>query len=102
MSFVQVGSLDDLRPGGVMEFRRGSTEVAVCNVDGELFAVDNRCPHRGGPLAMGALHANLLVCPWHGWEFDCVSGVCAFSPAVTLRRYPVEVSEDRSILVDLE
>lgn len=102
MSFVQVGSLDDLRPGGVMEFRRGSTEVAVCNVDGELFAVDNRCPHRGGPLAMGALHGNLLVCPWHGWEFDCVSGVCAFRPAVTLRRYPVEVREDRSILVDLE
>jgi nitrite reductase/ring-hydroxylating ferredoxin subunit len=51
---------------------------------------------------MGALHGNLLVCPWHGWEFDCVSGVCAFNPAVTLRRYPVEVREDRSILVDLE
>jgi len=70
MALVQVGSLDDLRPGGVLEFRQDNREVAVCNVNGELFAVDNRCPHRGGPLAMGALHGTLLVCPWHGWEFD--------------------------------
>lgn len=101
MSFVRVGSLTDLRPGGVMEFRQGGTEVAICNVEGELFAVDNRCPHRGGPLAMGALHGNHLVCPWHAWEFDCTTGICDFNPKVVLRRYAVRVGEDQSILVEL-
>ena len=102
MALVQVGSLDDLRPGGVLAFRKDGTEMAVCNVNGEVFAVDNRCPHRGGPLAMGALHGTLLVCPWHGWEFDCTTGVCAFDPGLALRRYPVQVLADRSIAVELD
>lgn len=85
-----------------MEFRQGSTELAICNVEGEIFAVDNRCPHRGGPLAMGALHGTRLVCPWHAWEFDCTTGVCDFDPAIVLRRYPVNVAEDQSILVELD
>ena len=101
MALVRVGSLDDVRPGGVMEFRQGSTEIAICNVGGELFAVDNRCPHRGGPLSMGALHGTHLVCPWHAWEFDCTSGVCDFNPSIVLRRYAVQVTEDHSILVEL-
>ncbi len=101
MSFVRVGSMDDLRPGGVMEFRQGSSEVAICNVGGALFAVDNRCPHRGGPLAMGALHGTHLVCPWHAWEFDCTTGVCNFNPTVVLRQFAVRVAEDQSILVEL-
>ena len=51
---------------------------------------------------MGALHGTLLVCPWHGWEFDCTTGVCAFDPGLSLRRYPVHVLEDRSIAVELD
>ncbi len=102
MSFVRVGSLDDLRPGGVMDFRQGDTELAICNVGGEVYAVDNRCPHRGGPLAMGALHGSQLVCPWHAWEFDCKTGACDFNPGIELRRYDVHVGEDQSILVELD
>lgn len=99
MSFVRVGSVGELRPGGVVAVRHGDAEVAVCNVEGALYAVDNRCPHRGGPLAMGALHGKQLVCPWHAWEFDCTTGVCDFNAEVVLRRYPVQVSGDE-ILVD--
>jgi nitrite reductase (NADH) small subunit len=99
MSFVRVGSVGELRPGGVVAVRHGDAEVAVCNVEGSLYAVDNRCPHRGGPLAMGALHGKQLVCPWHAWEFDCTTGVCDFNAEVVLRRYPVQVSGDE-ILVD--
>jgi 3-phenylpropionate/trans-cinnamate dioxygenase ferredoxin subunit len=51
---------------------------------------------------MGALHGTLLVCPWHGWEFDCTTGVCAFDPGLALRRYPVQVLADRSIAVELD
>lgn len=102
MSLVRVGSLDDVRPGGTMEFRQGGTELAICNVEGQVYAIDNRCPHRGGPLAMGALHGTHLVCPWHAWEFDCTTGICDRNPAVVLRGYDVHVAEDQSILVQLD
>ena len=100
MSFVRVGSAGDVRPGGVTLVLIGSTEVALCNRNGEFFAVDNRCPHLGGPLAMGALHDNMLVCPWHGWEFDCTTGKCDFNPTIMLRSYAVDVV-DNEILVEI-
>ena len=94
MSFVRVGSACDVKPGGVLLVKSGATEVAVCNRSGTLYAVDNRCPHLGGPLAMGALHDNILVCPWHGWEFDCTTGKCDFNEAIVLRTYKVEIVGD--------
>ena len=100
MSFVRVGSAGDVRSGGVILVTVGSTEVAVCNRNGKLYAVDNRCPHLGGPLAMGALHDNMLVCPWHGWEFDCTTGKCNFNPAIVLRSYEVDVVNN-DILVEI-
>jgi len=98
MSLVRVGAAGDVRLGGVILVRVGATEVAVCNRGGKLYAVDNRCPHLGGPLAMGALHDNMLVCPWHGWEFDCTTGKCDFNPSILLRTYGVEVAGDEILL----
>ena len=94
MSFVRVGSAGDVKPGGVLLVKSGATAVAVCNRGGTLYAVDNRCPRLGGPLAMGALHDNILVCPWHGWEFDCTTGKCDFNEAIVLRTYKVEIVGD--------
>jgi nitrite reductase (NADH) small subunit len=51
----------------------GRTYV-LCNVDGDMYALDGICPHRGAPLAYGALHDHTIVCPWHAWEFDCRTG----------------------------
>ena len=50
---------------------------------------------------MGTLHGTHLVCPWHAWEFDCMTGVCDFNPEIVLRRYAIRVAEDQSILVEL-
>lgn len=46
----------------------------VVNLDGELFAMDNVCPHWGGPLGQGKIDNGKLRCPWHGWEFDPRTG----------------------------
>ena len=100
MAFVKAASLAKLPPGSMLEFRNGEQQVALCNVNGEIHALDNHCPHRGGPLAQGALHGNMVVCPWHAWEFDCTTGACDFNPAIVVSRYPVRVEGD-DVLVDL-
>lgn len=89
-----------LTPGTMLEFRNGEQQVALCNVGGEIHALDNHCPHRGGPLAQGALHGNMVVCPWHAWEFDCTNGVCDFNAEIVVRRYAVRVEGD-DVLVDI-
>ncbi len=84
----------------MVEVSAGGTTVAVCNVDGEYHAVDGSCPHRGGPLAHGALHGNVVVCPWHAWEFDCVTGCYDYDPGIKLPKYSISV-EGRDVYVEV-
>src|SRR5256885_12571561 len=68
---------DDLRPGDCLSFELpGGDELAVCNVNGEYYAIDNFCPHKGAPLSEGSLCGHILECGWHGWQFDVRSGEC--------------------------
>lgn len=83
-----------------MPIDAGGQTFAVCNVAGELHALDGVCPHAGGPLGEGALHGSTLVCPWHAWEFDCRTGANDFDPDVTLATFPVKV-EAGQILIDI-
>jgi nitrite reductase (NADH) small subunit len=101
MAFVKAASLAKLPPGALLEFRNGEQQFALCNVAGEIHVLENHCPHRGGPLAMGALHGNMVVCPWHAWEFDCTTGACDFNPEIVVRRYPVKVEGD-DVLIDVD
>ncbi len=99
MPFTRAAPMAMLPPGSMLETSAAGRAVAVCNVDGELFAVDGTCPHRGGPLAQGALHGHTIVCPWHAWEYDCRTGEMNFNPAVKLATYAVK-AEGGDILVD--
>lgn len=74
MVAVCVGRLAELPPGRMAEVSAHGRTYVLCNVAGEIYALDGICPHRGAPLAHGALHDHTLVCPWHAWEFDCRTG----------------------------
>ena len=100
MALVKVGLVSQLPPGSVMEAEVDGNTYAVCNVDGQLHALDGICPHAGGPLGQGALHGTTLVCPWHAWEYDCRTGVNDFDPDVKVATFPVKV-EGADILIDL-
>ena len=100
MSFVKVGALATLPPGSVMQVEVGGNPYAICNVAGELHALDGICPHSGGPLGQGALHGNTLVCPWHAWEYDCRTGVNDFDEDVKVATFPVKV-QGEDILLDV-
>ncbi len=67
----------------------------MLNVDGVLYAIDNRCPHRGGLLCEGDLAGLVLHCPLHAWPFDLRTGECTRIPSVRLRTYEVRIREGR-------
>jgi nitrite reductase/ring-hydroxylating ferredoxin subunit len=75
--------------GRVMEV--AGRPVAIFNFDGRFLAIDNTCPHRGGPLADGMVSGNIVTCPWHGWQFDCTTGKSTRNAAVGVSCYPVVV-----------
>lgn len=82
-----------------METEVAGKIFAICNVDGELHAMEGTCPHRGGPLGHGALHGHTLVCPWHGWEYDCRTGQNLMDESVGVDTVAVKLEGD-DILID--
>jgi len=91
MPLVKVAALEKFPPGSLTEVASADNRYAVCNVDGELFALDGFCPHAGGPLGQGALHGDIVVCPWHAWEFNCRTGACEDAGDLKLDTFPVKV-----------
>ena len=89
-----VGRIDDLRPGASISFELPSgSELAVYNVDGEFYATENSCPHRGAPLTEGVLCGNIVECGLHGWQFDVRSGECLTVPD-RIQTYSVELEDN--------
>ena|SRR5437870_1469808 len=97
---VQVAAVGDLKPGEGRVIEAAGREVALFNVDGRYFAIDNRCPHRDGPLGDGDLEGRVVTCPWHGWRWDVTTGTNVNNPAVKVACVPVSV-EDGFVWVDL-
>jgi nitrite reductase (NADH) small subunit len=100
MAWTKLATLDELPPGALIEVERGDRLFALCNVEGEIRALDGLCPHQGGPLGEGALNGDVITCPWHMWEFHSGSGVCGFNAGLTIATYPVRV-EGREVLVEI-
>jgi nitrite reductase (NADH) small subunit len=93
-----VGSLDEFPLGQGRAFLIGDRTIAVFRQrDGRLFATDNTCPHRGGPLAEGLVGNGTVICPLHGWKIDLRSGRC-HGEAAGVRIYPVRVVNGRIVV----
>ena len=93
--FVRIGSATELpAPGEAREFECGAHTICVANMDGTYAAVDNVCPHRGGPLGQGVVEGAKIVCPWHGWEFDLATGNNPFTPNLSVAAYDLKVDGD--------
>jgi nitrite reductase (NADH) small subunit len=73
--------------------------VVVRNVEGTLHAIENICPHRGGPVGEGDVQGNVIVCPWHDWAFDLSTGQNTMNPAATLTMFPCRI-EDGWVVVE--
>jgi 3-phenylpropionate/trans-cinnamate dioxygenase ferredoxin component len=88
-----VARIDDLAAGACIYFALpDGNELAVYNVDGEFYATDNFCPHKGAPLSEGVLCGHVIECGWHGWQFDVRSGEC-LTVRETIRTYRVVIED---------
>ena len=90
--WIRIAVASECPPGGSIERVVDGRMVALCNVDGTWHAIDGLCPHQGGPLGTGQLCGTTLTCPWHGWQFDVVTGGHKLS--ATVRQAVHEVREE--------
>jgi nitrite reductase (NADH) small subunit len=99
--WVKLCDRDQLPPEGeAKEFRVHDVSLCVATLRGTPHAVNNVCPHRGGPLAEGHVEHGRVVCPWHQWEFDLVTGVSTHSQNAKVTAYPLQQAGN-DILVKL-
>jgi nitrite reductase/ring-hydroxylating ferredoxin subunit len=110
-----VATIDDIPPGKRKLVKVKGREIGIFNVDGEYFAVGNRCPHEGASLCKGRLvglvessepgsyqfsrRGELLRCPWHGWEFDLRTGKSWCEPDRTkVRSFELKVESGGALV----
>jgi nitrite reductase/ring-hydroxylating ferredoxin subunit len=89
--WIPIAAASACPPGASIERLVGGRMVAIANVDGTFHAIDGLCPHQGGPLGTGHLCGTVLTCPWHGWQFDVVTGRHRLS--ATMRQQVHEIRE---------
>jgi nitrite reductase (NADH) small subunit len=89
---VKVASVAELPPGTGCVVQAGRRTLALFNVDGQVYALDNACAHRGGPLGEGDLEGSVVMCPWHAWRWDVTTGANVNNPAVKVACFPVTVT----------
>ncbi len=100
LEWHRVAGLEELPEGRVKTATAGSHSMALTHIDGEYTAMDNRCPHQGGPLGEGSIEIGAegqcwLRCPWHGWDFDPKTGLPPGGHKDSGQRlFPVEVRDD--------
>ena len=97
--WYRVADLNDMRDGEVRPVQAGTLTIALTRFDDRYGALDNACPHQGGPLAEGSIEPGAenkcwLRCPWHGWDFDPLTGRSPGSHEDGVPVYPVEERDD--------
>jgi nitrite reductase/ring-hydroxylating ferredoxin subunit len=94
---VVFGKVSDVPRGKGKTFVVEGAEIAVFNVDGTFYAIDNTCAHLGGPLGEGILMGCTVTCPWHSWEYDVRTGEATMGEGC-VRSFPVRVDGDSLVL----
>lgn len=95
-NWMKVCALDEIPRLGARVVQHGGIDIAVFrNAEDEVFAVEDRCPHKGGPLSQGIVHGRKVTCPLHGWNIELESG-CAVAPDEgCAREFPIKIEGSR-------
>jgi len=91
--FVTVADAKEIGPGEGRVVEVNGDEVALFNLNGTFYAIDNMCVHQGGPLGEGMLEGEHVICPWHSWKYNVKTGVCSTNPSMKVKTYSVKIED---------
>jgi nitrite reductase (NADH) small subunit len=95
-TWIEVAHLDDIPRQGARVIKTAAGEIAIFRtVDDEIFALRDKCPHKGGPLSQGIVHGKKVACPLHDWKINLDTGIAVAPDVGCAARYPVQVVEGR-------
>ncbi|MEO0549773.1 MAG: nitrite reductase small subunit NirD [Pseudomonadota bacterium] len=98
-NWLNVCDLEDIPVRGARRFETSLGEIAVFRTkDQSVYAIDNRCPHKNGPLSEGIVHDTGVTCPLHGWIIDLQSGEARGADSGCVKTYPVKLAEGRVLV----
>ena len=99
MTMIDIGALDDIPAQGARVVKTAYGCVAIFRTaTDEVFALDDRCPHKGGPLSEGIVHGAQVTCPLHNWAFDMATGEAQGADVGRVATYPVRIEAGRILL----
>lgn len=99
---ITLAPLSAIPAGEGRSFEIAGVTIAVFHTrDGQIFAAQGKCPHRGGPLADGLIGAGTVICPLHSWKFDLRTGQSS-TAACAIKTYPVRLNSTKHIVVSVE
>jgi nitrite reductase (NADH) small subunit len=92
--WIDIGRLDDILPLGARVVRARLGDIAIFRTaDNKVFALADRCPHKGGPLSQGIVHGERVTCPLHNWVVGLGDGQAIAPDRGCVARYPVKVED---------
>jgi nitrite reductase/ring-hydroxylating ferredoxin subunit len=92
--WYKVAEPGDLAPDRVMTVTAGTHQICLVNYKNKISALDNHCPHQGGPLGEGQIENGWVICPWHAYEYHPETGKAPKGFKDCVKSYPVEVRDD--------
>jgi nitrite reductase (NADH) small subunit len=93
-NWTQIAKLEDIPRLGARVVRTDTMDIAVFRTaSDQVFALKDRCPHKGGPLSQGIVHGASVTCPLHNWKIDLASGEALGADEGCTHRYPVKVED---------
>ena len=97
--WTRVCALDEIPVLGARVFRKGPENISVFRNDAdEVFALHDKCPHKGGPLSQGIVHGRSVTCPLHNWKIDLANGEAVAPDSGCTRAFPVKVVDGAVLL----
>jgi len=93
--FLEVASLGQIAPGGSMVVKVAGKDVALFNVEGQIYAIDDACVHQGASLGAGKLEGKIVTCRAHGLKYDVTTGFVCDSPVYGVASHSVQVVDGK-------
>jgi nitrite reductase (NADH) small subunit len=97
--WTEIGRLDDIPRRGARCIRTPAGPIAVFRtMEDQVFAIENRCAHKGGPLSEGIVHGASVTCPLHNWVYDLATGTTLGVDEGRVRTFPIDIIEGRVLI----